>query len=82
MLVGEFDRRFDQVKMKPVRIVEKVLLQASNSLDFQESLQVLQASCFCNNFDFFWLTHQLHMVKAIFSWKISFSNLWEEKLNL
>ena len=53
LLVEELDRRFDQVKMKPVIALEKVLPQASNSLNFQESLQVLQASCFRNDFDFF-----------------------------
>ena len=52
-LVREPDKRFDQVKMKPVIAVEKVLLQASNSQDFQESFQALQASCFRNGFDFF-----------------------------
>ena len=65
MLVGELARRFDQVKMKPEIAVQKVLLQASNSLDFQEYLQVLQASCFHNNFDFFPLTHQLYMVNDL-----------------
>ena len=65
LLVVELDRRFDQVKMKPVIAVEKLLVQASNSLDFYKSLQVLQASCFCNNFDFFRLTHQLHMVNDL-----------------
>ena len=39
--------------MKLVIALEKVLPQASNSLNFQESLQVLQASCFRNDFDFF-----------------------------
>ena len=51
--------------MKPVVPMEKFLLQASNSLDFQESLQVLQASCFGDDFDFFRLTHQLHTVNDL-----------------
>jgi len=51
-MLGEFDDRFDQLSLSLVVTMKNTLLNAANSLAYEEPLTILEKSNYNNDFDY------------------------------
>ena len=63
LLIGELNDRFEQQNLlPPVLLLESVLLNAANSLNYKDQLAIVQQSCYKDNFNFSRLESQLGLL--------------------
>ena len=63
LLIGELNDRFEQQNLlPPVLLLESVLLNAANGLNYKDQLAIVQQSCYKDNFNFSRLESQLGLL--------------------